>query len=131
MTPVIDWPWVGLLGATGVAMALLSSFIGLRAWMETTLWVLAGGGWVYLTFQEEIGGTFLTLLLAGIAAGLASGILQTVWLKTYRKRNPWYHDKTTESRGEMAIAFIGFGAVAGAAFGAIVGGVAWGLHQVL
>jgi len=126
----IAWTWVAVFGVTGVGMALLSCFVGLRPKVENPLWWLLYAMWVAVAFAVGIEATFRTILAASMLAGLLHGVTTALFLDSYLANNPWHAEKMQGPRGKTALMFVVMGLVIGTAFGAVVAGIAWGIGRL-
>ena len=127
-----DLPWglIAALGSTGIAMALLSSLVGMRQKVEVPLWWALYAVWVAVVLLTGVQAPFRTILLASIFAGIVHGITQGLLIERYKRSNPWYADKMKGPNAKLAMMFVVMGVVIGVVFGAVVGGIAWGLARL-
>jgi hypothetical protein len=123
-------PWQLILGlsTTGILMALLSSLVGLRQKVEIPMWWGLYVIWIVIVLASGVREVFRTILFASVLAGLLHGLTQAILLEQYRKNNPWYADEMQSSTARLRARFVLAAVAVGAAFGAIVGGVAWVLR---
>jgi hypothetical protein len=126
----LPWSLILALAASGVVMALISCLVGMRPKVENPAWWALYLVWIAVVLFLAPGAPFLTILVASTLAGLLHGITTALLLDAYRANNPWHAERTQGPRGRLAAQFIGMGFAIGLGFGAIVGGIAWGLSKI-
>lgn len=126
----LKWSLVLSLAATGILMALLSSLVGMKQKVENTAWWGLYVVWIIVVLLLKTQNPFLTILISSILAGSLHGLTQGILIEQYKKNNPWYAEQMQGSNLKMATQFFLIGIVVGAGFGAIVGGIAWGLSLI-
>ena len=127
---ILQWGIIISLASTGIIMALLSSLVGMKQKVESPLWWGLYVIWIIVVLLLKANNPFLTILVSSILAGLLHGITQGILIEHYKKNNPWYVERMQGSNVKMAIQFVVMGIAIGAGFGAIVGGIAWGLSLI-
>jgi len=127
----VSWGLVAVFGATGLIMAMLSSLVGMRQKIEIPLWWMNYAIWIVIVLLKNAPAPFLTILIASIIAGIVHGFMQSILLSAYKANNPWYADRMKGRESRLRLQFMTMGVVIGCAFGAIVGGIAWGLERIL
>lgn len=127
----MNLPWGLVLGlaATGVLMALLSCLHGLRQKVENPIWWGLYAVWVVIVVASDVTNPFLVILVASVLAGVFHGAVSSLLIDQYIRNNPWYADKMQGSKRVISARFFGMGIVVGAVFGALVGGIAWGVSR--
>ena len=75
-------------------------------------------------------GSLLSMGFASILGGLLHALVQGLLLPAYIRNNPWYADKMKGPHSKLRLQFLGMGVTIGAVFGALMGGVAWGLQRL-
>jgi hypothetical protein len=119
-----------ILASTGILMALISSLVGMHPKVENPAWWGLYGIWIVVVLAWAPGAPFRTILVASTLAGLLHGVTTALLLDPYRANNPWHAERTQGPRGKLATQFIGMGVAIGLGFGAIIGGIAWGLSRL-
>lgn len=127
----LPWTLVLALASTGILMGLLSSLVGLRPKVENPTWWVLYAVWITVVLVVDRSAVFRTILVASAIAGVLNGTTTSLLLDRYRRSNPWHAARTQGPRARLAMQFIGMGLVIGLAFGALMGGVAWGLSRAL
>ncbi|MCP3981784.1 MAG: hypothetical protein GY716_20980 [bacterium] len=127
----LPWAWISILAATCIPMALLSSLVGLRQKLEMPLWWGLYAIWIAVVLMLDIGAPFRTILIASTVGGVLHGITQGVLIDRYIENNPWYADQMQGPKPRMRMMFVVMGLGIGLVFGAIMGGIAWGLDRYL
>lgn len=127
-----DLPWtlIAALGSTGILMALVSCLVGMRPKVENPAWWGLYTVWVTIVLLLDRSAPFRTIVIASTIAGVLNGTTVSLLLDQYRRNNPWHAEQTQGSRGKLAAQFIGMGLAIGVGFGAIVGGIAWGITRL-
>lgn len=121
-----DWRLVGLLGATGLAVGLLS-VAGLTSPLtEPLLWSLAAAAWIVLVRRRQPKAQFQHLLVIGAVAGLLAAVLTALAFDTYLANQPEAAAQYAELPTSVPVeAFVLLGGLLkGALFGAVVGIIA-------
>jgi hypothetical protein len=126
----LSWPLIIGLASTGILMALASSLIGMRQWVEITSWWLLYAAWITIVLLSDNGAPFRTILVSSVFAGVLHATTQSVLLDHYIKNNPWYSEQMDKSHASLRLQFITSGLLIGTGFGALVAGIAWGIHRI-
>ena len=126
----LSWPLILGLASTGILMGLASSLIGLRQRLEVQTWWALYAGWVAIVLLSGNDAPFRTILVSSAIAGLLHAATQSVLLDHYIVNNPWYSEQMNKPRASLRIQFVLSGLLVGTAFGALVAGIAWGLHRL-
>lgn len=126
----LPWTVIAPLAATGVLMGLVSCLVGMRPKVENPAWWALYAVWIAVVLLLDRGAPFLTILIASALAGTLHGATRALLLDQYRAHNPWHAKWTQGPRGKLSLQFVVMGAVIGTAFGAVVGGIAWGLTRL-
>ena len=127
---VISWDLVAIFAASGIAMALLSSLVGMPPKLENPLWWALYAVWVATALILETEAIFSTLLVASVLSGLLHGATTAALLDRYIANNPWHAERMQGPKAKLAIQFVAMGLVIGTAFGAIVAGLAYGITML-
>jgi len=126
----LPWTLILILASTGILMALVACLVGMRPKVENPAWWALYLVWIFAVLRFAPDAKFLTILVASTLAGLLHGITTAALLDPYRANNPWHAERTQGPRGKLAAQFIGMGLAIGLGFGAVVGGLAWGLSRL-
>jgi hypothetical protein len=130
ITDGISWIHVCAFGATGMGMALLSCLVGMRQKLEIPAWWLLYVLWIVVVLVLDVRAPFRTILYASTLAGLLHGATTSMLMDQYILNNPWYAEQMQGPKPALARQFILTGVGIGVAFGALVGGIAWGLARL-
>jgi hypothetical protein len=125
----LPWPLILGLAATGVPMALASSLIGMRQWVEIPAWWVLYAIWVTVVLTTGVEAPFRTVLIASALAGTLHATTQSLLLDRYIRSNPWYADRMQGPRARLRAQFLISGVLIGTGFGALIGGIAWALRR--
>jgi hypothetical protein len=126
----LPWILIGVLAATGIGMALISSLVGMRQKIENPAWWGLYAIWITIVLILDVAAPFRTILFASILAGLLHGSTQSLLLDRYITNNPWYAAQMQAPRRRLVMQFLLMGLGVGTVFGALVAGIAWGLARV-
>ena len=126
----ISWGLVAIFVSSGIAMALLSCLIGIPPKVENPAWWGLYAVWIGISLFLKIDAPFSTLLVSSILAGLLHGTTCALLFDQYIANNPWHQEKMQGPRKKLKMQFIFLGIAIGTVFGAIVGGIAWGINRL-
>lgn len=126
----LPWTLILILASSGILMALVACLVGMRPKVENPAWWALYLVWIAVVLRVAPEASFLTIVVASTLAGLLHGITTALLLDPYRANNPWHAGRTQGPRGRLAAQFIGMGIAIGLGFGALVGGIAWGLNRL-
>ena len=127
----VSWVLISGLASTGIVIAVLSCLVGMRQKIEIPLWWMNYAAWVMIVLLTDSPSPFLTIVISSLLAGVLHGTTQAVLLRQYRRNNPWYEDRMRVPDRRLRVQFILMGVAIGGLFGAVVGGIAWGLDLFL
>jgi hypothetical protein len=120
---------IALGGGTGLLMAVLACFVGLKQRFEIILWTLLYAAWVLIVRQLGWTAPFRTILFAGPIAGIVTATVSMALFDQYKRQNPWYAEQFDKPKSKLAGGFFGMGVGMGLMYGAIFGGIAWWLAR--
>lgn len=126
----LSWGFVITPAMTGVFMGLTSSLVGLRQKAEIPLWFTWYAMWIMVVLAFRGPNPFLVILIASILAGILNGLTTSLLIESYRKKNPWYAKQMEVPNRQVVRRFLMTGPIVGAVFGALIGGIAWGLSEI-
>lgn len=122
-----DLYWVAILALGGLAMGLVTSFIGLPKGREFVGWLLLYAFMVTVIVLVDAEAPFWTVLAASIAANITAGLAQVALLPSYRRKNPWFAEELAKPGRNVIAGLIGFSLFAGSLFGIMAATCAWAL----
>ncbi len=122
-----DYYWVVIFSFGGLAIGLLSSFVGLTKAREFTSWMVLYGFMITAATLLQLTTPFWTVFAASIIAALEASTVQLILLRMYRAHNPWHAELLDRPTYRVAISWFGFAIFSGTLFGIIAGTLAWGL----
>jgi len=122
----MNWTWIGLFSLTGLVMGLVTSLVGISPGLEPVVWTGFYALWGIVIVRDRLS-PVLTPLVAGVGAGLLTGLTQYALWDRYVASNPWYADQLTDDVGLPSI--LGFAILMGAVWGLLVGGVCWAVQR--
>jgi hypothetical protein len=120
---------IALGGGTGLLMALLGCFVGLKQKAEIILWTLLYAAWILVVRQLGWNAPFRTILFAGPIAGIVTASVTMLLFDRYKLKNPWYAEQLAKPKSQLAGGYYGMGVGMGLMYGAIFGGIAWWLAR--
>ena len=126
----LSWPLILGLSSTGIFMALISSLVGMRQKVEVPSWWILYAIWVAIVLGSGNEAPFRTILIASLVAGVLHAITQSLLLDAYIRNNPWYAEQMQKPRTILRLQFLRSGVMIGAGFGALIGGIAWGIGRI-
>lgn len=121
----LSWSTILILAATGALMGVLSLFGLYGAPVEFGLWTLLGAA-VWAPLLLRTGAPLLNGAVGGLAAGIATGAVQAVGIRTYLANHP---EVAGPASAALQMQFLGFAIVVGLVWGALFGGVALGIRK--
>jgi len=126
----VSWQLVLSLGATGIVMALVSCFVGLRPKVENPAWWGLYAVWIAIVLALGDATPFRTVLFASIVAGGLHGVTTSLCIDRYIVSNPWHAERMQAPKSKLRLMFCATGLLVGTVFGAVVAGIAWGLARI-
>ena len=125
----MNWIFISKLTCTGIAMGILTTFVGLGIPMEPILWILFYIIWIVLIVRNKINRPFLSSLIASLISGILCASIQVTFLNSYIAHNPWSANQLQGGITKLAPTFYGIGIVYGLVFGSIVGLFSMGILE--
>lgn len=127
----MPWPRLALWSTPGLALGALT----LTGWVppaaEFGLWTVVGIAWVLLCRQAGLPRPILALAIVGLLAGLQTGLVHGLFTETLVANNPSYGEDIAEVTAAARAQLFLFAVVIGVVWGALFGGVTWGLDRWL
>jgi hypothetical protein len=129
----MELPWARLvaLGCVGLVMGVLSIYAVFPTPLEFALWsVIALFLWAPLLARWAPQRPLVAGLVVGLVSGITTGGVQAAFQRIYLEHWPAVATQFAGwSFGMVALYFLGFALVAGAATGLVAGLVAWGIRS--
>ncbi len=122
-----DITLVAIFALGGLAIGLLTCFVGLTKGQEFTSWLALYGFIVTATTLLGTQSPFWTVLTSALVANTVAAVVQILLLPKYRASNPWYADELDRPIHHTAGWLTGFALFEGGLFGVIAASLAWSL----
>ncbi|MEQ8766510.1 MAG: hypothetical protein RL885_21530 [Planctomycetota bacterium] len=125
----VSWELAVFFALSGIAMALVSCLIGMRPKVENPAWWLVYAAWIAIVILTNAPAPFWTLWIASMLAGLLHGATSALLVDRYVQNNPWHQERMQGPRKKHQLQFLIAGPIVGVVFGALVGGIGYGLAR--
>lgn len=122
-----DYYWVVIFSFGGLAIGLLTSFVGLNKAREFTSWMVVYGFMITAATLLDLETPFWTVFAASIFAALQASIVQIILLRHYRAHNPWHAALLDRPTHRIALSWLGYAIFSGTLFGIFAATLAWAL----
>ena len=121
----MDWSLILFLSAFGILIGILS-VLGFTKKAEPLLWLAVGIFTAFIISKKVSGMIFWYGFIIGIFWGCLSSAIQSIFFKTYLKKNPKYAEGFNKnSRFKPRYLILLVGPMLGLLTGTVLGGLAW------